>query len=92
MANGPFPVILATHGGSFKMGDKQDEQLTPMLKGLKRGYTVVSMNYGLSGEALDPDQINDCKPAVRWIRAGKTFEAGENMDKVFVFLDQFLED
>jgi acetyl esterase/lipase len=73
--DGPFPVILSIHGGAFKMGDKRDGQVTPMLKGLHRGYAVVSINYRLSGEAIWPAQINDCKAAVRWIRANsKTYK------------------
>ncbi|HPG41284.1 MAG TPA: alpha/beta hydrolase [bacterium] len=67
--DGPFPVILSIHGGAFSGGDKRDGQVTPMLEGLKRGYAVVSINYRLSGEAIWPAQINDCKAAVRWIRA-----------------------
>ena len=66
---GPFPLILSIHGGAFKAGDKRDGQLTPMLEGLKRGYAVVAINYRLSGEAVWPAQIYDCKAAVRWIRA-----------------------
>ena len=66
---GPFPVIVAIHGGAFKHGDKADGQLTPMLEGLKRGYAVVSINYRMSGEALFPKNINDVKAAIRWIRA-----------------------
>ena len=31
--NGPFPVIVAIHGGAFMGGDKRDRQLTPMLEG-----------------------------------------------------------
>lgn len=67
--NGPFPVILAIHGGAFMMGDKRDLQLTPMLEGLKRGYAVVSINYRMSGEALFPALLQDAKAAVRWVRA-----------------------
>ncbi len=67
--DGPFPVILSVHGGAFKMGDKRDGQVTPMLKGLERDYAVVSINYRLSGEAIWPAQIQDCKAAVRRIRA-----------------------
>ena len=67
--NGPFPVILAIHGGAFMMGDKRDLQLTPMLEGLKRGYAVVSINYRMSGEALFPALLQDAKAAIRWIRA-----------------------
>jgi acetyl esterase/lipase len=66
---GPFPVIVAIHGGAFMMGDKADGQLTPMLAGLDRGYAVVSINYRLSSEATFPAQVNDAKAAIRYIRA-----------------------
>jgi acetyl esterase/lipase len=66
---GPFPVIIAVHGGAFLAGDKRDRQLEPMLHGLGRGYAVVSINYRLSPEATWPAQIHDCKAAVRWLRA-----------------------
>ena len=67
--DGPFPVILSIHGGAFKMGDKQDNQLNPMLEGLNRGYAVVGINYRLSGEALFPANIYDVKAAVRFLKA-----------------------
>lgn len=66
---GPFPVIISIHGGAFKMGDKADGQLKPMLAALKRGYAVVSINYRLSGEAIFPAQIQDVKAAIRFVRA-----------------------
>ena len=65
--DGPFPVILAIHGGAYKAGDKADGQLV-QLPGLKRGYAVISVNYRLSGEAIFHAQINDLKAAVRWVR------------------------
>ncbi|MFC1558003.1 alpha/beta hydrolase fold domain-containing protein [candidate division KSB1 bacterium] len=49
-----------------------------------RGYTSVSIDYRLSGEAKFPAAIEDCKCAVRWMRAN----AGKydiNPDKVAVF-------
>ena len=67
--NGPFPVIISIHGGAFMFGDKADEQVTPMLEGLKHDYAVVSVNYRLSGEALFPKNINDVKAAIRWVKA-----------------------
>lgn len=67
--DGPFPVILAIHGGAFMFGDKADGQLTPMLAGLKRGYAVVSINYRMSGEAKFPALVHDVKAAIRWVRA-----------------------
>jgi len=68
--DGPFPVILAIHGGGWRGGDKRyGGDAKPKLEGLKRGYAVVSINYRLSGEAMWPAQIYDCKASIRWLRA-----------------------
>jgi acetyl esterase/lipase len=67
--DGPFPVIVSLHGGAFMGCDKADLQILPMLKGLKRGYAVVGVNYRLSGEAIFPALVQDVKAAIRWIRA-----------------------
>jgi hypothetical protein len=67
--SGPFPVIVALHGGSFAAGDKRDFQIVPMLAALGRGYAVAAVNYRLIGEARFPAQINDVKAAIRWLRA-----------------------
>jgi acetyl esterase/lipase len=67
--DGPFPVIVSIHGGAFMGGDKRDVQITSMLKGLKRGYCVVGVNYRMSGEAKFPALVHDIKAAIRWIRA-----------------------
>ena len=66
---GPFPVIVSLHGGTFMGCDKADLQVLPMLEGLKRGYAVVAVNYRLSWEAKFPALVHDVKAAVRWIRA-----------------------
>jgi acetyl esterase/lipase len=66
---GPFPVIVAIHGGAFMGCDKADLQVLPMLEGLKRSYAVVSINYRMSGEAKFPALVQDAKAAVRWVRA-----------------------
>jgi acetyl esterase/lipase len=34
-----------------------------------KGYAVASVNYRLSQDAAFPAQIEDCKAAVRWLRA-----------------------
>jgi acetyl esterase/lipase len=64
-----FPLIINIHGGAFKMGSK--EQGVP-LDYLTRGYAVASINYRLSQQAVFPAQIEDCKAAVRWLRAHAT--------------------
>lgn len=66
---GPFPVIVSIHGGSYSHGDKMGTELECTKQGLKRGYAVVSINYRLSGEAIHPAQINDVKAAIRFIKA-----------------------
>jgi len=65
---GPFPVIIAIHGGAFKSGDKSGE-LGYLQEALTRGYAVVSVNYRLSGEGIFPAQINDVKAAIRFVKA-----------------------
>jgi acetyl esterase/lipase len=36
---------------------------------VEQGYAVASLNYRLSQHAIFPAQIQDCKAAVRWLRA-----------------------
>ncbi len=65
----PLPVVVNIHGGAFKMGDKSGglEDLIPLVASGR--YAAASINYRLSGEAIWPAQIHDCKAAVRWVRA-----------------------
>ena len=65
-AEGSVPVIVYIHGGAFRMGDKGDR---PPLEYLAEGYALATINYRLSQHALFPAQIEDCKAAVRWLRA-----------------------
>lgn len=75
----PFPVILHIHGGGFAIGDKRDIHIMAYLKGLQRGYAVVSVNYRLSGEAIFPAGLMDIKAAIRWLRAnGKRYQLDGN--------------
>jgi acetyl esterase/lipase len=48
------------------MGSKGDK--VPLAY-LAEGYAVASINYRLSQHAIFPAQIQDCKAAVRWLRA-----------------------
>ena len=60
------PLIIMIHGGAFKSGSKDGQNPVPFLT---QGYAVASLNYRLSGHAIFPAQIEDCKAAVRWLRA-----------------------
>jgi acetyl esterase/lipase len=61
-----LPVIVAIHGGGWSGGDKRAPQILPLLN---FGYAIVSINYRLSQVAQFPAQIQDCKAAIRWVRA-----------------------
>ena len=61
-----LPLIINIHGGAFKMGSKE---MDVPVEYLARGYAVASINYRLSQHAVFPAQIEDCKSAVRWLRA-----------------------
>jgi acetyl esterase/lipase len=67
--DGLFPILLAIHGGAFAVGDKRDRPIGSFLRGLERGYALVSVNYRLSREAVFPAGIQDVKAAIRWLRA-----------------------
>lgn len=66
--NGPFPVIIAIHGGGFYTGSKNSKEIEPMLEGANRGYAVVTVDYRLSDEAKFPAAVNDLKAAIRFIK------------------------
>lgn len=61
-----LPLIINIHGGGFRMGDKG---MGVPLEYVASGYAVASINYRLSQHAVFPAQIEDCKAAVRWLRA-----------------------
>jgi acetyl esterase/lipase len=63
---GSLPLIVWIHGGAFRMGSKEDHVPFEMLE---QGYAIAALNYRLSQHALFPAQIEDCKAAVRWLRA-----------------------
>ncbi len=62
----PFPAIIWIHGGGWRQGSKNN---CPILRMTALGYAIASINYRLSHEAIFPAQIEDCKAAVRWLRA-----------------------
>lgn len=66
--DGPFPLVLHIHGGGFGMGDKRDDHMDTYLKLLDHGLAVGSIEYRLSGEAIFPAAVLDCRQAVRFVR------------------------
>src|SRR6266404_8552395 len=66
-AAGPSPVILWIYAPGWSHGRK--EQHIPLISFVNDGYSVTSIELRFSGEAPFPAQIEDCKAAVRWLRA-----------------------
>ncbi len=66
--DGTWPCILDIHGGGWKA--RQVENDKPMMERLaQRGFVTALVSYRLSTEAKYPAAINDCKAALRTLRA-----------------------
>ncbi len=80
---GPRPAVLLIHGGGWRGGDKADARERNIAGTLaSHGYAVFSANYLLNTTVTDPatgrvhisrlawpQNLHDCKSALRWIRA-----------------------
>jgi len=60
------PLVVWIHGGGWKGGTKDR---TPALRLLEAGFAVASVEYRLSQVAIFPAQLEDCKAAIRFLRA-----------------------
>lgn len=65
---GPSPVIVFLHGGAWREGSK-DTYIPDIQKAALFGYVGVSVDYRLAPQHCFPAQIEDCKCAIRWLRA-----------------------
>ncbi|HEY0791548.1 MAG TPA: alpha/beta hydrolase [Chthoniobacterales bacterium] len=78
------PLIVYVHGGGWEHGDKMGDSLNPNnLQLLWEGYAMASVNYRLAPAAIWPTQIEDCKAAIRWLRAHAQ-QYGYNANRIAV--------
>jgi len=78
-----LPVIVWIHGGGWRGGNKSSGvRLNSFVA--TGNYVGVSVGYRLSGEAIWPAQIHDCKAAIRWVRANAT-KYGIDPDRIGVW-------
>lgn len=61
-----YPVVVWIHGGAWRGGDRN---FCPMVGMVPNGYVVASIDYRLAPASAYPAQIEDCKAAIRWLRA-----------------------
>lgn len=80
--SGPLPVIIWLHGGGWSKGRKEGH--SPAVTLVDDGYAVASVDYRLTGVAPFPAQIEDCKAAVRWLRAN-AFKYNLDPDRIGVW-------
>jgi acetyl esterase/lipase len=66
--DGPFPAVLAIHGGAWRQGDKKDTRQL-LLELARRGYVAVSPQYRFCPKDTFPAQVHDVKAAVRFVKA-----------------------
>lgn len=64
----PLPVVVWIHGGGWT-GGSRDGGIGHCIMWARRGYVGVAIEYRFSGEAKFPAQIEDCKCAIRFLRA-----------------------
>lgn len=67
-ASEKLPAIVCIHGGGWRKGAKINHRKVALALAAK-GYVTASIDYRLSGEAIFPAHIHDCKAAVRFLRA-----------------------
>ena len=64
----PVPALLFIHGGAWKSGKRQDYHFYTAAFA-RKGYVVATASYRLTRQAPYPAAVQDCKCAVRWLRA-----------------------
>ncbi len=62
------PLFVWVHGGGWTRGDKSQIN-SAMIDLTQDGFAVASLDYRLVGVASHPQQIQDLKGAIRWLRA-----------------------
>ena len=65
---GQLPAIVCIHGGGWAKGNRISHEKVAQALAAK-GYVAATISYRLSGEASFPAAIQDCKAAVRYLRA-----------------------
>jgi len=66
---GPFPAVVLAHGGGWEAGDKVT-YITPLFEPLARaGFAWFSIDYRLTPPVRHPEQIDDLRRAVAYVRA-----------------------
>ncbi|HLV00662.1 MAG TPA: alpha/beta hydrolase [Acidobacteriota bacterium] len=64
----PVPAVILVHGGGWEAGDKVT-YITPLFRPLSEaGFAWFSINYRLTPEFRNSDQLDDVRQAIRFLR------------------------
>lgn len=80
----PLPVVALIHGGGWIHGDRLGYAALAIQFARTGNYAAVTVGYRLTNEAYWPQQIYDCKAAIRWIR-GHARELNLDPDRIAVW-------
>ena len=76
------PLAVWVHGGAWRAGSKENVRgVVPLLEAK---LAVASINYRLSQHAVFPAQLEDCKAAIRYLRANAE-KHGHDADRIVVW-------
>jgi acetyl esterase/lipase len=65
----PAPVVVFIHGGGWYGGAKGAGNVAYFKPCFDTGFICVDIEYRVSGDSLWPAQIEDCKTAIRYLKA-----------------------
>ena len=61
--------MIVLHPGAWSSGDKSWVFTPHDMNLAAKGYVVFDMQYRFTGETLWPGQMDDCREAIRWVKA-----------------------
>ena len=81
-AKSPVPVLIHFHGGGWARGARPDDW-TGFRSYLASGFSVVTVQYRLAGEAKAPAAVEDARCALHWVEANAA-ALGFDSDRIVI--------
>lgn len=66
---GRWPVVVFIHGGGWYFGGRREECIASVFKIVSQGYAVATVDYRLVPDVIFPQQVQDVKASIRYLRA-----------------------
>jgi acetyl esterase/lipase len=81
-AKSPVPVLIHFHGGGWTRGARPDDW-AGFRSYLDSGFSVVTVQYRLAGEAKAPAAVEDARCALHWVEANAA-ALGFDSDRIVI--------